>query len=162
VAAWSELLEHDARRAHNAIRKLAGDPAKGVSFLRDLIEPATGPDAQRVAKLIADLGNARFAVREKAGRELDRLGEAAAPALREAAEKEASAEVRKAVKKLLDNFTTQPLTRDQVRAIRAIEVLERASTPEAVELLKKLAGGAADVIPTPQAKAALARRETKK
>jgi WD40 repeat protein len=161
-AAWSDLLEHDAARAYNAIRKLAGDPAKAVPFLRELIEPATGPDPKLLAKLIADLGNPRFAVREKAGRALDRLGDGALQALRDAAEKDPSAEVRKAAKKLLENFAAQAPTRDQVRAIRTVEVLERAGTPQAVELLKKIAGGGDDIIPTPQAKAALERVGAKK
>jgi len=159
---WHTLNEQDAAKAHAAIRVLAGDPAKSVAFLRDLVEPASGPDAKKLEKLIADLGNPKFTVREKAHKELDRLGDAAAPALRKAVESNASAEVRKAAKKLVDNMGVQPLTHDQLRLVRVVEVLEHAGTPEAIELLKKLAGGATGLIPTPQAQAALDRLNVRK
>jgi WD40 repeat protein len=160
--AWSTLYEQDAAKAHIAIRVLAGDPTKSVAFMRDLVEPATGPDGKLLAKLIADLGNVRFAVREKASKELDRLGDAAAPALRRAAEIDTSPEIRKAAKKLLDNIGIQAPTRDQLRSLRVVEVLERIGTADAAELLKKLAGGAPEVIPTPQAQSALERLNIKK
>ena len=42
-------------------------------------------DAERIGKLIEQLGNGRFAVREAATKELDAIGEAALPALKKAA-----------------------------------------------------------------------------
>ncbi len=44
-----------------------------------------------------------------------------------------------------------------VRAVRAIALLEHINTPEARELLKSMAAGEADALPTAQAKAALER-----
>lgn len=154
---WSDLMEQDAGRAWLAMRALASDPVHVVPFLGELVKPATGPDPKTLTKLVADLGDSKFVVRERASEQLRELGEQAATALRQAAANHASAEVRKSAQKLLDGITITAPTRAQLRAVRIVEVLERAGTPEAVELLNTLAGGAADTTPTPQAKAALTR-----
>jgi WD40 repeat protein len=159
---WSALINPDGAKAFGAIQALAGDPAKSVKLLRDRIEPAAEPDPKAVAKWIADLSNPKFSVRERARKELEHLGEAAAPALRQLIENGASAEARKVTKKLLEELAVLTPTGERLRALRVVEVLERADTPEAVELLKKLASGAAEVIPTPQAQAALERLGAKK
>jgi WD40 repeat protein len=161
-ASWEALGEQDAGRAYRAIGALAGDPARAVAFLREVVEPAAGADPKLLAQLLAELDDPKFAVRERAGARLQALGEGAAAALRQAAEKGASAELRRRAGQLLADVGIRPPTRAEVRALRAVEVLERAGTPEAIDLLKKLAAGAAEVIPTPQARAALERLTARK
>ena len=83
-AAWAALGGSDGGKAYEAIRELAGDPAKAVPFLAERVKPVTPPDSARVAKLIADLDADEFTVREAAQKELEKLGELALAPVREA------------------------------------------------------------------------------
>src|SRR5262249_40565573 len=78
------LAGEDAPRAHRAVWTLAAAARQSVPFLKRRCRPALPGDPERLARLIADLGIDRFAVREKAAGELERLGESAQPALRKA------------------------------------------------------------------------------
>jgi WD40 repeat protein len=154
---WADLAGADAVKAYDAIRALASDPASAVPFLRERLKPAAGPDKNQLTKLIADLDATAFAVRVKARKELSRLGELAAPALREALNNRPSAEVRRQVEGLLGSLAGQDYTGDQLQILRALEVLEMAGTPESVAVLKVMAAGAHGAPPTVQAKASLER-----
>src|SRR5262249_27449720 len=133
------------------------DPEFAVPLLRQRVRPAEGPEPERIAQLVAELDASRYAAREQAARDLARLGELAAPALRDATHASVSAEVRKQARQLLDAITYQAPTGERLRTLRALEVLERIATPEAVALLKDLASGAPASIPTLSARAALQR-----
>jgi hypothetical protein len=64
--------------------------------------PSAGPvEPQRVARLLADLDSDQFTVREQATKELEKLGEAVEPALREALNGKLSAEARRRVQQVL-------------------------------------------------------------
>jgi hypothetical protein len=110
-----------------------------------------------VAKLIADLDADEFATRENASAELEKLGSAAVPALRRVLAGKPSEEVRRRTERLLDRLGGRGLTSDELLALRGVEVLERAGTPEAKELLKELAKGSPQARMTLEAKASLER-----
>src|SRR5262249_23622054 len=74
---WEELGARDAELAYQASCRMADHPDT-LAVLRERIQPAPAPDPQHIAKLIADLENPGFAVRQRAALELARLGEAAA------------------------------------------------------------------------------------
>jgi WD40 repeat protein len=156
-AMWVSLKDADGAKAYAAILALAGDPDHTVSFLSDRVKPIQVADTKLVAKLVTDLGDRSFAVREKARNELERLGELAGPALRDAAASAASAEARQMARRLLETLAHRALPLDQVRMLRAIEALELAGTSPATDLLKRLAGGAAESAPTVAAQAAVQR-----
>src|SRR5262249_39276181 len=117
--------------------------------------PAALPDPKLLARLIADLDDDRYRVRRQAARELANLGELAKPALRRAFAGPLSLETRRSVDRLLAEVP--PLTAEQVRILRMLEVLEKAATPEALELLRTLAKGAREARLTVEAEAALRR-----
>src|SRR5436309_7536857 len=71
-------------------------------------EPSGPVDPRRVRQLIGELDSDQFAVREKATQDLEKLGEAVAPALRKALANKPSAEVRKRVERLLGQFDEKP------------------------------------------------------
>jgi hypothetical protein len=156
-ALWVSLNDADGAKAYAAILALAGDPDHSVPFLTDRVKPIQDADSKLVAKLVADLGDRSFAVREKARNELERLGELAGPALRDAAASAPSAEARQIARRLLETLAHRALPLDQVRMLRAIEALELAGTSPATDLLKRLAGGAAESAPTIAAQAAVQR-----
>jgi RNA polymerase sigma factor (sigma-70 family) len=154
---WDDLADNDAVRAGRAIRLLTAMPGQAVPVLRDRCKPVTKPDAERLKQLIADLDSDRFAVREKATRELEQLGELAEPALRDALSGRAGTEGRTRIAAVLDKVSSPELVPERLRVVRAVEVLERIGNPEARRVLEALAGGAAGARPTREAAAALKR-----
>jgi WD40 repeat protein len=155
-AVWADLAADDAARARRAVWALASNPARSVPFLAGRLSPVPPPDQARVARLVGDLDDDNFDVRERATRELERLGEGAGPALHKVMAGNQSAEVRRRARGLLEKLGG-PVGPEQLRGIRAAEVLERIGTPEARRALARLAKGLADARLTREAKAALAR-----
>ncbi len=156
-ASWATLADTDTARAYDAVRALAADPAATVALLRERIKPAKAPEAARVKKLIDDLDNDDFAVREQARRDLEKLGEAAAPALRAALKGGASAEQRRQAEAILAGVSKQNVSGESLRLLRGLEALELAGTKDAIRLFEELAGGAAGALATTEARAALDR-----
>src|SRR5207244_7275146 len=99
----------------------------------------------------------RFAARDRATQELRKLGGAAGPALREARELKPSKEMSQRIQLLLDEFARPASAGDELRLVRAVELLERLNTPAARQLLEQLAGGAAGARLTEEATAARER-----
>jgi WD40 repeat protein len=154
---WGELAGPSGERAYRAVQRLAAAP-EGVPFLRGRLKAPPGPEARRLARLVADLDDDDFAVREQATRELERLGARAEPALRKALEGQPSAEVRARVGGLLEKLKGgPPLPSAELVAQRALEALELAGTAEARQALKELTGGPPDGAIAEAAKAALER-----
>jgi len=156
-ALWEGLVGGDAGRAYEAVCGLAGDPARTVPLLRERLKPAVAADAKLLARLVADLDADEFDTREKAKKELARLGESAAGALREALKNKPSAEKKRTIDDHLAGHGGATPSDDRVQVMRALETLEMIGTPEAVAVLKSLAGGSPDAFLTIQAKAALDR-----
>ena len=107
--------------------------------------------------MIADLDDERFAVREKATTELEKLGKEIEPALHKALQGKPSLEVRRRIDRLLEKLESAAPSPEQLRLLRALEVLEHIGTPEARELLRTLAKGASGARLTQEAKASLDR-----
>ena len=156
---WKALEGSDGKKAEEALRTLAARPAEAVPFLKKQVKPVPGvkPDAARIQKLIADLDAPRYAVREAAMRDLERLGHLARDAVLEALKKPTiTPEVRERLEKLTDAVNKPDTGAEWMRPLRAVEALERIGTPDAVAHLKELAAGG-DAPPTRVAKEALAR-----
>jgi WD40 repeat protein len=158
AARWADLGAEDARRADRASWALA-QAAEGVAFVGQQVRPAAVPSAARVTRLLADLDDEQFEVREKASDELDLLGEMVEADLRRHLRGKPSLEVRRRVERLLEGLQRNRLrpAGEPLRALRALEVLERAGTAPAVRLLRALAGGAPVARLTREAKSALRR-----
>jgi hypothetical protein len=115
------------------------------------------PQAPRnYGPLIADLGAPRFAVREKAAKQLERQVYEAEPALRAALKKGPPLEVRRRIDKILAALEQVPPA-ELLRGIRAVQALEYAGTPEALAVLRVLAGGAREARLTREARGSLRR-----
>jgi RNA polymerase sigma factor (sigma-70 family) len=138
---WTDLAADDARTAYRAVHALAASPARTIAYLKQHLRPVPElVDPKRVAQLIADLDSDEFEVREKATKELEKLGELAEPALRQGLKGEPSVEVGKRLERLLAPHRVP--TGEVLRVLRAIWVLEQIGTVEARQLLQKLASGA--------------------
>src|SRR5262249_47213064 len=138
---WGDLGDADAARAYQAVVALAAAPEQAPALLGPRVGELSAAD-RRVARLLADLGADRFAVRERATAELARLGEAAEPALRQLLREQPAPEVRRRAESLLqrvgDRDTPSPPAQ-LLRGLREVEVLEALGTPEARRVLERLA-----------------------
>jgi WD40 repeat protein len=159
---WSALAGGDAANAFRATGVLSARPADGLALLRRRLRPAPALDAREADRLIADLGNDAFAVRDAAQKELARLGEAADPALRRALKADPAPDLRRRLEGLVARLDAAVPTPEQLRAIRATAVLERIGTAEARELLREWAAGAAGARLTHEAKASLERMSARR
>lgn len=72
------------------------------------VTKSTAADSEKFHQWIADLDNDQFAVREKATRELEKLGETAQPALRKALEGHPKPEARKRLERLTNTDRPDP------------------------------------------------------
>jgi WD40 repeat protein len=154
---WKALAGEDAPAAYRAILRLVASPEVAVPLLAEHVEPVTPADAKRIARLIADLDADEFAVREKASQELDKLGDLATEALEEALKDPPSEEVRLRATLILRSSPLSPVGGEELRTVRTIEVLESIGTPEARQILAKLAQGEPRARVTRDAASALER-----
>jgi RNA polymerase sigma factor (sigma-70 family) len=162
-AAWVALAGDDAGKGFDAVLALAAAPQQAVPLLKERLEPALPAEAQQVARLIADLDSTEFNKRENARKELEALGEQVEPALHKALESRPALESRQRLEALLEKASElwRNPSPERVRMLRSLEVLERAGTEEARQVLEALARGAPGARLTEEAKAAaerLARR----
>jgi hypothetical protein len=111
---------------------------------------------KQIRALVADLDSDEFSRRKAASARLRELGIGANGVLREALSAGPSPEQRRRVEALL-KVLEQPLRGESLREVRAVTVLERIGTAEAVGLLRELAGGDVAAHLTGEAKASLGR-----
>ncbi len=150
---WSDLAATDAARGDQAIWALVFSPKQCLPLLKERVLAKPAP-AEQAAKLIADLDSETFAVRQKAAKALDDLGEAAEAAVRKALGSNPALEVRERLEQFLKKRDTEV-----IRRLRAIEVLEQIGTAEARQVLDALAKGSTNPRVLEAAKAALDRHK---
>ena len=75
---WTTLAGGDAAKAFTAIRALAAAPGQALPILKKRLTPAAADDDGQVARWIADLDSDKFAVRQTAVMELEKVDEAQA------------------------------------------------------------------------------------
>ena len=155
--AWTDLAGNDGPRAFRARWSLAAAPETAVVLFTKHLKPIQAADSKRLQRLITNLDDKRFPVRKEAQKELEEIGELAAPALKKALAEKSSLEVRQRIDSLLGKLRG-PVTRpEMMRAVRAVAVLEDVATPQARKLLQALSQGAPEARLTQEAKAALTR-----
>jgi hypothetical protein len=137
-ATWADLAGDDVARGYRAAQALLAGPEEALPFLRQRLKPQP-VDARRMARLLSDLDSDAFAEREKATRELEALGESAEAELRQALAAEPSAEARRRLENLLQKLEGAPPSRERLRALRALKVLEHLGSPEGLQALQELA-----------------------
>jgi WD40 repeat protein len=155
---WHQLADADAAVAYRAMGALLASPSKGVGFLKERLRPAVPADPERLRRLIAELGDPKFAVRGRASKGLTDLGELAVPALKAALDTDVPLETRRRLEALLER-TRRGLnpTPEELLAVRGVTALERIGSREAREVLRALAEGTPPARLTREARAALHR-----
>jgi hypothetical protein len=153
---WDDLAGADAQVASKAMRRLADHPQQAAALLGRKLKPASA-SKEMLAKLVADLDDARLPIREIATTKLKELAEMAEPALRASLAGKQSLEQRRRVELVLDSLSEPITDTNKLRALRSVEVLIVIGTPEAIDLLRTLAAGADGAFETREARAALKR-----
>lgn len=150
---WEVLRGDDPRDLFGCQQVMAAAPDQAIPFLRKRLTPVPKADTERIARLIEDLQKGDYNQRKRAVRELRKIGAAAAPALARSQERGYDPLLRR----LMFEFANLAPPPEQVRALRALGVLELIGNAGARKLLSELAGGAPEAALTLQAKAALER-----
>jgi WD40 repeat protein len=154
---WKDLADGNARAAYRTVWFLAGMPARSVPLLAQRLRPVPALTPGRLDRLLANLNSDDFQVRSKAAAALEEVGDVAEPALRKVLRAPPSPEVRRQVEALIAKMETPVAPPERLRALRALAVLEHIGSPEAKEVLARLADGAPEARLTKEAKASLAR-----
>jgi hypothetical protein len=152
---WDALGSEDAAAGFAAVRELLAAPPEQAVALLARIEPVGPVGSERVARLIADLDDDDFDVRQRASATLRKFGPAAELPLHAALAAGPSLEARGRLVPLLKALE-RPDPRRR-RFLRGVEVLEALATPRAAVALERLADGAEGAPETRDASAALAR-----
>jgi hypothetical protein len=145
-------------QVYQASQALLRHPHQATALLGERLKPPPPPDPKEVAEArrwAKDLDSAQFAARQKATEELDKLGRAAIPALRERLKNQPALELSKRVETLLKKL--EPPPEERLRTLRALRLLEEIGTPECERVLEMLARGEPDAWQTEKAKSALER-----
>jgi hypothetical protein len=153
---WNALAA-DARRADEAVRRLAAAPKQSVPFLQARLHPVAVLEPKRIDRLLADLDSEQFEVREKATQELQQLGERVEERLKQVLKERPALEVRRRIEELQKRIDEHFLVPEALRQLRALACLEYAGTTEARAVVESLSRGAGDARLTREAKAAIQR-----
>jgi RNA polymerase sigma factor (sigma-70 family) len=155
-ADWKDLAG-DAAAGYAALGRLVSSPTSTVPFLGKRLEAASAVDAKPIERLIAALDDGDFRVRDQAAKDLEAMGDRAAPSLRKAIAITPSAEARQRLGRLLARVGGGSPPAETVRGVRAVEALEAIGSPEARRLLDKLAAGPSGMRLTEEAEASAGR-----
>lgn len=157
---WESLATTEGARAHHAVLALASARRQALPLLKDRLKPVPPPDTRKLQQIIGDLDSPQFKTREKANESLEKMEEAAAPALLKAFNETTSPEARRRLGRLLNRL--DPLTDvERMRTLRCIEILELVGHAEAELVLEGLAKGAPEVRETRAARETLERLRKK-
>jgi WD40 repeat protein len=156
---WVRLVGEDAEVAFLAQRILAGQGDATVAALRKRLEPVTGkpPTTAEVERLIRQLDDEEFAVRRQAFDTLASEGKLVEDYLRKALLGKPSAELKRRVHELIARMGRPGVSGDQLRGVRALEVLEWIGTAQARRMVQELSRGRSDSPLTRDAVATLER-----
>jgi RNA polymerase sigma factor (sigma-70 family) len=153
---WADLAGADASRAYQAVARLARAP-EAARWLGERLRAAAPADPQPLARLLSEVDDDRFDIRQRAAAELEKFDESAEPALSKALAGKPSLEARRRLEEILEKRARSLPSPEALRALRAVEALEHLGTAEAEHMLEALVAGRPEARLTREAKAALER-----
>lgn len=157
---WTHLAHDDAALAGQALWTMVACPEQSVARFGKHLQPVPAVDPKRIDPLLDKLDANEFAVRDKAMRELEEMGDQAESALRKALENGPSLEVKRRIDALLAKLGG--FEGERLRTWRALEALENIATPEARTVLETMARGAPGAWLTQEAQAILDRLQRRR
>lgn len=139
---WSDLSSQWYTIRQRTIRRLMTAPEVAIAFLKQRLKPEL-PHGNRLARLLEDLDNNSFAVREKASRELARMDKSVGPVLRRVLAENPSPEKRRRLQAVV-NALPRPqrpfrgIAAEERRLLNVVLLLDRIGTAEALDLMQFL------------------------
>lgn len=162
-ALWADLGQDDPLRAYTALKTLVRHPREAVPLLRQrlrsLLFSKIDDDPRRIEKLIAELDNDDYAVREKATDELKILGKRVEKAMRQRLKSGVTPESTKRLEELLKDIAHLTPGRESFWLERGLEALELIGDAEARQTLEELVKDSTNLRAQEQIKASLQRVE---
>jgi WD40 repeat protein len=144
---WVDLASEDAGIAYKSMWKLAGRPKETLAFLPSKIAGIGGVDRASIEKLVEDLRGDSFAKRQSATQELELCAGLARPFLLRALQEKPTLEMKARLEKIVEKagYPWRGISRDRLRGLRAVEVLETIGSQESRLALERLSREASDV-----------------
>lgn len=162
---WHALAQADAGEAYRAAWLLAEQKNRAVAFLDGRIAPTPRSeiDGKLVSRLIHELDDDSFDVRDRATHELQRIGPAVLAQLKQRLEGDLDTELKFRLTRIVSAIEspTRRFAGEPLRRLRAIGVLERVGTTPAGDVLKRLAQGEPTARESIDARQALWRLEAR-
>lgn len=159
---WADLGDPSPIKARIAIERLLRHPAVAMALLTARFHAPATPDDPALAALVKDLDSNEFARREEAARKLREYGAKAEAALRRELAGAPTLEMKRRAESVLAALPQPvlrlPLVGEELRAIRAIELLERLGDSAAGKLLQAWAEQTDNVRLAAEARSANERR----
>jgi hypothetical protein len=152
-----DLASSDPTIGYAAVWKLAACGDEAVDFLKRALRRRAA-DAKEIQRLIAELDDAKYLVREQATRKLLALDEEAVGPLRQARKGKPSAEQVKRIDDLLAKLEGPVPSSERLRLSRGIAVLEQIGGERARMALESLSSPANIAVLVEEAEAALRRQ----
>jgi RNA polymerase sigma factor (sigma-70 family) len=141
AAWWDALKDASAQRAGLAMGWLMRHPDVGVPFLKQRLLARQYPEAAQQKQWLADLDSVQFSKREVATKELSKKLASVYPLLKEALAANPSLEKRQRVEALILKVEMEPISEDNLRDLRAMEVLEHIGSKAARQVIGAIAEG---------------------
>jgi WD40 repeat protein len=154
--AWNYLQQSEAGQAYSGLCRLVSTPTclESLAGRIRLDSPPTGPE---IRDILSGLDSDEFSVRAQSRIQLNRWGTIAIPTLVEILQRKLPLETRKSVEIALERLRAGVVPPQELRLLRAIEVLERLQSPQALQLLESLAQGSEHAVACRESQATLSR-----
>jgi RNA polymerase sigma factor (sigma-70 family) len=153
---WAALAGTDAAEAAQAIVRLSELGEKGVEFVKERLRPAPAADVKEITKWAWMLASKEKNERDRALYDLTQAGELGEPLLRRVLRTAPEKDLRDVARDHLWGSLKGESSPEQLRWLRAVEVLERAGDPGRVALEEFVKGPEGEPL-AEEARAALAR-----
>jgi hypothetical protein len=158
VRLFKDLRSETEIKGSRAVLALLASSDQVLPILKTLLPQGQKPDIALVDKLVGELADSRFKVRDHARKELAAMGQSIRPELQRWLKKKLDLEAQLRVEQLLARLLEEKLQPDQrLLTKRAVVLLERIGTPEAIGILEGLLYGLPVDEIIADAQAALAR-----
>ena len=154
---WADLADSDAARAFRAMRAFIRSPRRALPLLKERLQPLVLASRKQLERWLEALDSGIFKEREDASEALALQAELADATLRVALMAKRPPESHRRLQQIVQQAKGGFLSPSLLRKLRSVEILESIGTPEARQVLEKMAAGTPEFLVTREAKAALAR-----